>query len=747
MLKDAGSKIRGFFTIKSLCREPLVFSIYAVIACFMTYPAVTLVSRTYAEARDPLGNLWWFWWLRYSFFERIPVTPVNIVGVPSGLDMSPYRTDSLYHFIMRVLSVISSETVAYNIVLLLSFFLTAVFTYYLVKYLTDNIYAAAFSGVVLAFSPYMLTQGKEHLGLIAVFWVPLFFLLLIKAWDRRKLGDMIGCSAVFVLMTLYNYQFGFIVGICALVFSLTLWLTGSPWKRKLAGKKSLLKILPFAAAVVIIATVLFAVFVGSPAGNVRNISEVYKYSARPWDFFIPHAEGRAVGYLTHDFIVRNLHGSFLAENSLFLGYIPLFLSIFAVVTVFTGRRKKKDGSEPDTGTEPSQEQEEDGGYEEENPAEQKNGNTAISSRRLIVSFAVCGLFAILVSMPPTFSVAGVDLYLPSYILHKLIPQFRVYARFGMITIFCVAVLCGYAIFKAGRNEILKKWRVVAITAVSVLVLLEFAIVPPFHSLDTQKTTDYYRWLEAQPGKPVTAVYPLFYVDIFYNYEYFFQQRFHKKPLVNGAAGDSWEETFRWSIMDITNEGTPGLLKFLGTKYVLVIPSLYDAREGLDPNLPFLAEIDLEKIPPGLDLVEEFEDCSVYEVTAPESKLIPLYSQGFYWPYMDPYGKFVHPATNSAEITIESLYEKHAACNIRFSAMCPRAESNITVYLNGTELKTVAVTQTPSELLLTEVTLNPGRNRLELVSDGDLYFLSEVPGAHNMHAAMIIGDITLEKTGE
>ncbi|MBN1288498.1 MAG: hypothetical protein JXA49_02545 [Actinobacteria bacterium] len=744
MLKNAGGKIRAFFTLKSLSREPLIFSAYAAVVLIMTYPAITLTSRTYADPKDPLGGLWWLWWLRYSFFEQIPVTPVSIVGVPSGLNINPYRTDPLFNLGARFLSIISTETIAYNIILLLSFFLTAVFSYYLVKYLTGNIYAAVLSGFVLGFCPFILVQGKEHLGLTAVFWIPLFFLLLIRSWTQRSLGNLIGCSAVFVLITLYNYQYGFIAGVCALFFSLALWLSGRPLKKKSRDVTGLLKTLPFIIAVFIIIAVLFTVFTGSPAAGGRNISEAYKYSARPWDYLIPHAESSALGYLTRDFIVNNIHGSFTVENSLFPGYVPLFLAIFAVVTAFAGLVRKKNEKPSGGFEEPYQKQEPPESAEPNGGSAQKEITRAITPDRLIFSFAACGLFAFFVSMPPSFSLFGVKIYMPSYLLHRLVPQFRVYARFGMITVFCVAVLCGYAASKIIELELLKKWKLPAIVIVSILVLFEFSIVPPFYSLNTKETTDYYRWLEAQPGKPVTAVYPLFYIDSFYNYGYFFQQRIHKKPLINGAGADSLEETRRQSIMDITGKGTPGLLKELKTEYVLVIPALYEIPKGWDLNFPFPAEIDLEKIPPGLDMVKNFNDCVVYKVTAEKPGLFPLYGQGFYQSYMDPEGKFRHPAVTRAEIMIDSMHEEPVACRLNFEAGSPGPDTTLTVFLNGVKISSFPVSRHPRDLPLEGVTLNPGRNRLELVSDGGLYYLREVPGYSDVQAAMIVGDITLEK---
>ncbi|MBN2167890.1 MAG: hypothetical protein JW738_01490 [Actinobacteria bacterium] len=737
MLKNPGVKIRAFFTLRSLSREPLVFSVYAIVISFMTYPAITLVSRTYAEPKDPLGVLWWFWWLKYSFFSRISVSPVSIAGVPSGLDISPYKIDPLFNLLARILSIISTETIAYNIILLFSFFLTAVFTYYLVRYLTGNIYAAAFSGFVLGFCPFMLVQGKEHLGLIAVFWIPLFFLLLIKTWTQRSLGNLIGCSAVFVLMTLYNYQYGLIVGVCSLFFALILWLSGRPWKKRSRDTTGLLRALSFVIAVVIIIAVLFTVFAGSPIGAGKDISEVYKYSARPWDYLVPHAEGSALGHLTRSFIESSLHGSFLAENSLFLGYVPLFLAILAVINAFAGFvgrkeiRSSGDVGRPHRNIEPT------------GVTAKEEKTRAISPDRLIFSFAACGLFAFIVSMPPSFSLFGHRIYMPSCLLHQLVPQFRAYARFGMITIFCVAVLCGYAVSKIAGVDVPGKWKPLALTVVSVLVLFEFAIVPPFRSLKTKETTGYCRWLAAQPGEPVVAIYPLFYGDSFYCYSYLFQQRTHKKPMVNGAKPGTTQDCYRQSIMDITNMNTPALLRELDTKYVLVLPELYGLPLGWDWNFPFSSSFDVKKIPQGLEKIKEIDSCSIYEVTAERPDLIPLYGKGFYPAYIDREGRFWHPAIGTSVITIESRYDGPSTCRLRFKARCPQKASIVRINVNEKEVAARKVTKYSEEIVVEELLIRPGLNEVRLVSDGELYCLTGIKGYQEVKAALLVSDTTLE----
>lgn len=701
--------------------EALVFLLYACVTALFTYPAITLVSRTYAERRDPLGVLWLMWWFKYAVIHHLPTSPASIVAVPFSLNINQFSVDPLTGYALRLGALVSTETIAYNIFLLLSFFLAAVFTYYLVKHLTASRLAAAFSGFAFAFSPYMLTQGKEHINLVATFWIPIFILALVKAWQRRTPGSIAWCVVAFLFLALFNTQYGLFCGIFAVAFLVTAWLAGGPWRRD--GKAPVgfsPKVVAIVGAVVVVLTVLF-VTSRSLLHMKNQVEALYMYSARPWDYFIPHAEGALFGSLTRGFIYSHLHGGFSVENSLFLGYIPLLLAIIGVVGTFWKRQA-------DAG---------------DQPADSEGGRQTLSqNRKLVVAFTVTALIALIFSMPPTARIFAVKLYFPSYFLFKVIPQFRAYARFGVITMICVVVLAGYGISFLEKRGFFGRRRTLIVALLSALVLLEFTIVPPFYSLDTAKTTAYYRWLKRQPGKLVAAVYPLYFTEDFYNYNYFFQQRIHQKSLVNGAQSTGFGDLYRQSILDITNPATPGLLKNLGTKYVLVITSFYTSPI-VHSNYVFPTNISEDKVAPGLVPVQRFGDCFVCEVTAQPAEFVPIFEAGSYTPYNDPEGKFWHPCIREAVVSIESKLKQPTVCDIRLRVMSARSSSAVTFELNGRAVATVEAPVWPVDVAVRGVTLNPGRNTLVVNSDGRLANLTEVPGYSSVMAAMMLSDIQVE----
>lgn len=736
---SSGGRIKAVF----LRAETPMFLVYAAVTAFMTWPAITLVHRTYAEPRDPLGVIWTMWWYKYSFLHHLPVSHVTVASYPFGMKVNTFLVDPLTGLLLRGLSMAAGETIAYNIFLLACFFLAAISMYFLVRYLTGSRWAAFYSGLVFAFCPYMLMHGKEHLGLAATFWIPLFFLFLIRAWRRRTLGSILLAALVLLVLSLFSYNYSLLASIFAATFILAAWLLGRPWKK---GRdwRLLLRVLPIAALVFVLLVALFIVLESSPAGSHNYLRALYNYSARPWDYLLPTAEGAALGWTSRAFINSHPHGGFLVESSLFLGYIPLFLAFYALLLSLRRRtlRAASDGRSRglvSTGgnvtTTVSRPQE-------------TSRSAAINTghnRRIIWAFAVSGAVAFIFSMPPTARILGVNVYFPSYLIYKLVPQYRAYARFGLMVLFAVAVLAGFAVDALSR-KFRPGWRRTAfLAALCALVLVEFSVVPPFRALDTNATTDYYRWLKDQKGKVAVAIYPMFYSDDFRTYEYLFQQRLHRKNLLNGARYGSEAEDYRETMVDLLHPATPGLLRALGAKYVMVLPGYY--LEGNHINYPYPLKFEESRLPGGLKLEREFNKCLVYRVTAAPSRVYALFTGGICQPYMDPRGVFWHPGGNIVTVNIKSELPDTATRRLKFRAKSPRSPASLRVGLNGKSIGDFKLAPWPREIETGPVTLRPGTNTLTLESTGTPVVLEQVPLHSEMKVSVLVSNILVVEGGQ
>gem|GEM_PF-1814158 len=710
--------------------EVLVFAAYAAVVAFMTWPAATLVSRVYAVRGDPLAAIWDLWWYKYSFARHLPVNLVSIVSVPFGLRQSIYFRDPLTSVTTQALSIATTETIAYNVFLLLCFFFAAVAMYYLARRLTGSRAAATVAGFTFAFSPYMLVQGKEHLGLLSVAWIPVFFYFLLRAWKDRSAKMYVACAAVFMVMALFNFHYGLIGASMALVFVTSVWLLGRPWRKP--RKMSRSRTWAIGVSVVLVVAGVVAIALARRQWEARSLFSLYLYSGRPWDYLIPHADARILGGVTSSFILRHLHGGFISESSLFLGYVPMGLGIYGLVATWR-RRRRLDASDA-----PAQEDDEP----VEATATRERNDGIFADRRIPCALAITAAACFILSMPPSTKLFGVTIYFPSYLMHMLIPQVRAYARFGIGVMFCVALLAAYGVARLFDHKSLARWKWLMTAAIVLLILLEFAIVPPFRSLDTATLADYSQWLKSRPGSPVVAIYPYFYGDDFQTYGYFFEQRHYEKPMVNGGPPDSKSEKLRQVVLSITNPATPGVLKRLGTRYVLVIPSLY--TQGNHMNYVEPAQFNPLLVAQGLRKVAEFEDAIIYEDVAPPAEFVTYFDLGTYQGIVYPDGSAWHPGAHEMEIDIKADIKKPTICDVAFQAAATRTPGSIQFTLNGVSSGRLPLPIWPSDYRIRDVVLKPGSNILTISSDAALSPVTETPPITTIQAAVMVSDLQIAK---
>ncbi len=685
---------------------------YAGVTVLFTWPAITLTSRTYAEPRDPLLYIWWTWWFRFSFQNRLPVSPISIISVPFGYKWSIFAQESATNLSLRSLSIVAGETVAYNVFLLVSMFLGAALMYWLVKRMTASRAGAAVAGAVFGFCPYALMHDKEHIVLATIFLIPAFAATLFYAYRKRTLVSFIVCGAALVVVTAFNSHYGLLCAFMLVVFCVVVFIAGRPWRKK-KRDFGLVKALPVVVVVLVLLVLLVSVSKNAPRGGTKDLDSLYRYSARPWDYVVPGPDGALLGWATRSFVASHLHGGFAVENTLFLGFVPLLLAALAVVLFATRRRRT-----PQTGADAPV-----------RPA------PLMEDRRVTWALLLLVPAAFLMSMPPSVKLLGLRIYMPSYLVHYAVPGLRSYSRFGLLVVFAVAVLAAYGVAWLSRGR--RGWRVpLAAAAVIVLVLLEFTVIPPFRSLDTATTTDYYRWLASRPGSATTAIYPFYYSDDFYSYRYLFDQRHHRKKLLNGALPDSDAERWRQVLLDPSFPSTPGVLARMGARYILVVNSNYASAFHL--NYPFRSP------PPttiaGTRVAARFHDCTVYEITARKTEFVALFGLGTTEAFVDKAGSSWHPSAGTTAVDLTNYTSGEALCDLSLSSMTVSGTAVTKASLNGAPVAEFSSSRAAAPVTIKGVTLKAGLNQLVFETAGTNAPLQDVPGYESISVPVLIGDI-------
>ncbi len=603
--------------IKLHRQELLIFSTFGLLTLIATYPIIfRMGTSVYGPLyrTDNISTVWHFWWLKYAWLHRLPSKFVSIIATPFGVHYSsqvPYYP--VWMFLSKWSSILTNEVFTYNLTILVSFLLSAIFMYYLVYYFTKNKLASITSGIIYAFCPYHFNRAWEHLGLANIQWMPLYVLALLRLNDKRTYKNAILCGIAFWLVISFDYYYAYIMSIFTLGF--LLFCFGYRWRRKwhlaFNGQWSRLKqdIKPAVRTLkMVVVAILFGVIVASPAlypifkamlfapkteavaaaGYVRPFKELFSYSARPLSYLLPSKEHPLFGRGIEPFIGSIFYGRGTIEHTLYLGYIPLLLTFVAYRR--WRRRRKETRDQPALA-----------------------GTNYQSKEDFMVGFFIFScLVALVFSMPPYLRIGNFKLFFPSFFMYKVLPMFRCYARFGAVVMLAVSVLAGFGLKYILEKIKTSKKRFALTTLITCLILFEFTNIPPFHTTDVSYSSQVYQWLSDQPGDFAVAEYPFGQVSI--HKDYLFYQRVHQKRLINGAWQGTYAFKVRQKIVNILDPQTPGILSYLGAKYVLVHLDKYlDAREG--QGVDIIGEVPDLSRQLGLKLLKKFDNVEVYKVKA------------------------------------------------------------------------------------------------------------------------------------
>lgn len=569
--------------------------IFVILVSLATFPLVfNLSSRVYDYKGDLLEALWYSWWVKYAWQNDLSPQFVPIVAAPFGIDLSKDITKninlSFANYPLLMLTVLTDEIAAYNIIMLLTFPLAGMAMYFMTYYFTKSKWGSFFAGLAFAFCPYHFAHAS-HITLANIQWMPLFVLFLFKVHNERTYLNAVLCGIFFALTFLSDTYYGYFMLLTATSFIVFKIFHKFFDKKKVrfvprAGflkNLSLLFIAPFVAAVVA-SPYIYPIFKSYILKNettfslqkyVRNINDLYLYSYKLFNYFLPAANHPVFGSFTQKFVGSIFYGENLQEQSLYLGWTTILLAVFGYR--FWKREKSA---------------------QMESAAERERINFSIGF--FVFLAAVCFLF----SLSPTFMILGKMVKLPSYYVYQILPFFRAIARFGIVGMMSLCVLSGFGI-KFLLEKINKGWKRAAVGCfLSAILIFEFANIPPFKTTEIGKAPEVYQWLKEQDIGGLVVEYP-----IGNDVEYLFYQRVHKKKLVNGALKGTEAYSMTEKIADILKPGTAEMLRKLGVQYVILHPYRYDEISEREEILKALDGFNENY---GLGLVKEFGDVRVFE---------------------------------------------------------------------------------------------------------------------------------------
>lgn len=563
-----------------------VLIVAGAIAVIITWPLAmnfsTEVVGGNGAPSDTMGYWWDIWNNHRNGLDLWGAASQDQIGYPFGRPIVGSGNLLLLVFTGPALLIASfaSAAATFNTLALAGLALSGASMYLLIRWLRLGIGIAAWAGLVLMLSPYVMFRSTAHVPLAHMEWAPLLLMAGI-AWIMRptwRRALLLAAATLFGWIT--NPYFG---AMASVVTGVILLVGLAALLRRRAGGRQTITVLATAAGwlfllVAIPIGLMLRASQGATEAVTRQRIELELYGARGWDYIIPPpGTWFSSGLAGEGGIdpVRSPGG----ERMVFVGWLVLALFVVGVVLVTLMWRR------------------------------------LATRERTAFALALPVIFACaVVSLASPTRFLGFEITTPASIIFDYLPYLRAYARFGAVVLVGAVVVAalGLSLLTRGRSIL---WRyswiagAIVFSAVEMPAALPIGSGPPLLVAGQQPAAvPVWQWLrDNRVGDPVieTPAFPQESTDrIFIG-----GQTVHQHPLANGGMN---EKNYA---ADFTEEyGNPFYARSAsayataGIPLVVVQPWAWAERK--------LAVPDAAKPPRGMSVVKTFPDGSaVWQVTA------------------------------------------------------------------------------------------------------------------------------------
>lgn len=238
--------------------------------------------------------------------ERILTLPI-FYGVQGSLAFSDsYFMQSILAFPIFLIS--RNIILSYNLLAILTLFVSFLSMYILSFYLTKNFFASTLASTIYVFNPNIMGRFPEHLMLYSLEWIPLIFLFLEKSFKNPTSKNIFFFFLFLTCQLLSSLYYLVFLSVILPIYFLIRVLQQELKLKSFLNKGFLLGLCLFMAASFSLGSIYFKFYSIESIG--RDLSSAINFSAKPDEFFT------AVS-LNKD-----------AEHHLFVGWIVLsFLAI------------------------------------------------------------------------------------------------------------------------------------------------------------------------------------------------------------------------------------------------------------------------------------------------------------------------------------------------------------------------------------------------------------------------------------
>lgn len=555
----------------------LVSFLYIFLIFLTTFPLLLKFGSCmpgFFSTDESFAVLWNAWLIKFSLTHKITFIFTDFVAYPFGIKLYSFF-GFIFAAINLVLALFFRPVLVYNLQVVISLFLTALFTFCLVKYIIKDKLCAFFSGVIFSFCPYIFMRSWQHIGAVYLWPIPLFlwFALRLRQEDSFKVKFLFVISLICGTVNFDVTYYLLVIYACLLAYSLPDIKSNFRYLKRVTMLMVVSFVILLPQFIPVIYNVIFNRHTVALAQNTfhRPFEDLFTQSAKPLSYFLPSAVHPIFGKFTEQFVGTELYGQSFTEHTLYLGWLPLILA-FSAFKIWKKRKKS------------TSIQKEDGFY--------------------VGYFVLLAIVAWFFSQPPWWQLGPLKIYMPSFFMYKILPMIRAYCRFGVVVMFAVSVLAGFGLKFLLEKVKRRGAKIFATAAACVFVLFEFWSWPPYKVIDVNSFPAAYEWLKQQPKDVIIAEYPLDSVSPYDLYKLY--QIKHEKKMINSTIPGTEANIIAKTLVKLSDRVVTAKLKEWKVKYALVHRERYLSTELADDKA------ELKNIPknPDLRLIKSFppEDC-------------------------------------------------------------------------------------------------------------------------------------------
>ncbi len=331
-----------------------VFVIYTIITLVMFWYLVpNITSYVPNGSSDSYQSMWNLWWAPYSIFylHTLPYFTYSIF-FPIGANLVTQDLSPLAGILSAPFQAVSLAF-AYNVIFLLGFILSGLFTFMLLLYLTGNKYASFIGSLVFAYSPMHIAQSIGHLNWASIEFIPLFILLFILMIKEKRQLYVVGSALSFLFVVFFGDP---LQGVLTIVFVVLAILVYLLLKRKTAllNRGTILLLAEMCAIILVVGSpFLVPITLGlispstqSTASQLSGTVNQMLWSDNLASYFLPSYYNGIFSNISQSYynaiyglIYQNvIYTSDITEKVSYLGYSVLFLAIVALYFDFKKHR-------------------------------------------------------------------------------------------------------------------------------------------------------------------------------------------------------------------------------------------------------------------------------------------------------------------------------------------------------------------------------------------------------------------------